>query len=59
MNQYESLQMVPEWELVQCMDKAQTGTHVDQQDFYQRNSQAHSIITISMNTRHLRSWKLS
>ena len=28
-------------ESVLCMDKVQTGTHVDQQDFYQRNSWAH------------------
>ena len=35
------------------------GTNWDQQDFYQRNSQAHSTITICTNTRHLRSWKLS
>ena len=46
MNQYGSLWMVPEWELVRCMDKAKAGIHVDQQDVYQRNSQAHSIITV-------------
>ena len=46
-------------ESVLCMDKAQTGTHVNQQDFYQRNSQAHSTITVCMNTRHLQSWMLS
>ena len=45
MNQYGSLQMVPEWELVRCMDKVRAGTHVNQQDFYQRNSWAHSTIT--------------
>ena len=59
MNQYKSLQMVPKWESVLCMDKAQTGTHVDQQDFYQRNSWAHSTITVHTNTRPLWSWKLS
>ena len=42
----------PEWESVQCMVKEKAGTHVDQQDLYQRNSQAHSIITICMNMRH-------
>ena len=59
MNQYGSLQMVTEQESVWCMDKARTGTHVNQQDFYQRNSRAHSINTICTNTRHLRFWKLS
>ena len=36
-----------------------TGIHVNQQDFYWRNSWAHSIITVCMNMRHLQSWKLS
>ena len=59
MNQYGSLLTVPKWELVWCMDKVKAGIHVDQQDFYWRNSRAHSITTIHMNTRHLQSWKLS
>ena len=32
MSQCGLLLMVPERELVQCMDRAQAGTHVDQQD---------------------------
>ena len=41
------------------MDKARVGTHVNQQDFYQRNLQVHSTITICMNMRPWWSWKLS
>ena len=50
MNQYGSLLMVPEWELVPGTDKVKAGIHVNQQDFYQRNSQAHSTTTVCMNT---------
>ena len=32
MSQYGSLLMVPEQESVQCTDRAQAGTHVNQQD---------------------------
>ena len=38
MNQYGSLPTVPKQELVPCMAKEKAGTHVNQQDFYQRNS---------------------
>ena len=40
-------------------DRAKAGTNVDQQDFYWRNSWAHSITTVCMNTRHYWSWKPS
>ena len=39
MSQCGSLLMVPERESVQCTDRAQAGTHVNQQNFYQRESQ--------------------
>ena len=51
MNQYGSLLMVPKWELVPCMDRAKAGTHVDQPDFYQINSRAHSTTTVHTNMR--------
>ena len=59
MNQYGSLPTVPKWESVPCTVKAKAGTHVDQQDFYQRNSQAHSTINMCLNMRHQQSWKHS
>ena len=50
---------VPKQESVWCMDKVKAGIHVDQQNFYWRNSRAHSITTVCTNMRHLQSWKFS
>ena len=46
MNKYGSLLTVPKQESAPCTDKAKAGTHVEQQDFCQRNSQAHSTTTV-------------